>query len=80
MRRSPGQGAFSELLARAEAGETITIRRHGRPVARLVPVSRPLTPEERKRAHEAWVAYRDERNIALGPDLTIKQLIDEGRP
>lgn len=28
---------FSELVARAEAGEEITITRHGRPVARLAP-------------------------------------------
>lgn len=70
---------FSELLARAEAGETITIRRHGRAVAKLVPVARALTPEARKKAHDDWVAYRDARNITLGPDLTIKQLIEEGR-
>ena len=31
---------LSELVARAEAGETVTITRHGRPVARLVPPSR----------------------------------------
>jgi prevent-host-death family protein len=30
---------FSALIARAEAGEEITISRHGRPAARLVPVS-----------------------------------------
>ena len=70
---------FSELLARAEAGETITIRRHGRPVARLVPVKRELTREERLQSWEAWERYRHEKNITLGPDLTIKQLIEEGR-
>jgi prevent-host-death family protein len=70
---------FSELLARAEAGETITIRRHGRPVARLVPVKRELTREERLQSWEAWERHRHEKNITLGPDLTIKQLIEEGR-
>jgi len=70
---------FSELLARAEAGETITIRRHGRPVARLVPVKQPLSPEARMKAHAEWVAYRDKHKITLGPDLTLKQLIEEGR-
>lgn len=29
---------FSALLDQAEGGETITIERHGRPVARLVPI------------------------------------------
>jgi prevent-host-death family protein len=70
---------FSELLARAEAGETITIRRHGRAVAKLVPVKRELTREERLKSWEAWERYRKEKNITLGPDLTIKQLIEEGR-
>ena len=71
---------FSELLARAEAGETITIRRHGRAVAKLVPaLGKVLTPEERRKSWEDWKAYRDARNITLGPNLTIKQLIEEGR-
>ena len=30
---------FSELVARAEAGEEVVITRHNRPVARLVPVT-----------------------------------------
>lgn len=71
---------FSELLARAEAGETIVISRHGRPVAKMVPTGKPkLTPEERLKSWEKWVEYRRKHNITLGPDLTIKQLIEEGR-
>jgi prevent-host-death family protein len=70
---------FSELLARVEAGETITIRRHGRPVAKLVPVQPELSPEEKRAAHDKWVEYRRQHKITLGPDLTIKQLIEEGR-
>ncbi|MGZ8284369.1 MAG: type II toxin-antitoxin system Phd/YefM family antitoxin [Allosphingosinicella sp.] len=70
---------FSELLARVEAGETITIRRHGRPVAKLVPVKRELTPEERRKSWDEWREIRRKNNITLGPDLTIKQLIEEGR-
>lgn len=34
------------LLARVEAGETVTITRHGHPIARLVPVKPRLTDEE----------------------------------
>ncbi|HEX8262298.1 MAG TPA: type II toxin-antitoxin system prevent-host-death family antitoxin [Allosphingosinicella sp.] len=71
---------FSELLARAEAGETIVISRHGRPVAKMVSAGkRELTPDERVKSWQAWVAYRRKHNITLGPDLTIKQLIEEGR-
>ena len=29
---------FSEIIARAEAGETVTITRRGKPVARLMPL------------------------------------------
>lgn len=36
---------FSKLIARAEGGEEIVISRHGRPVARLVPM--PSTRPER---------------------------------
>jgi prevent-host-death family protein len=70
---------FSELLARVEGGETITIRRHGRAVAKLVPVKHELTSEERRKSWEEWREIRRKNNITLGPDLTIKQLIEEGR-
>jgi prevent-host-death family protein len=71
---------FSELLARAEAGETIIIRRHGQPVAKLVPAGkRATTPEERLKSLAEWEAYREKHDIRLGPDLTVVQLIKEGR-
>lgn len=73
---------FSELLARAEAGEEIVIRRHGRPVAKLVSTerSRPITdPEERRRFVDDWFAWRDAHGPRLGRDVTIKQMINEGR-
>lgn len=35
---------LSELISKAEQGEIIEIERHGRPVARLVPVQRPREP------------------------------------
>ncbi len=70
---------FSELLARAEAGETITIHRHGRPVAQLVPVAAKRSLEEKLKAWEEWERYRREHKITLGTELTIKQLIEDGR-
>jgi prevent-host-death family protein len=36
---------LSDLVARASEGESITITRHGKPVARLVPVARPSSAE-----------------------------------
>ena len=67
---------FSELLGRVEAGEEVTITRHGAPVARLVPVKRKTTREERAAAIEAM------RKLAAGQTLgglKIKDLINEGR-
>ncbi|MGI9025024.1 MAG: type II toxin-antitoxin system Phd/YefM family antitoxin, partial [Burkholderiaceae bacterium] len=40
---------LSELLQRVEAGSTITITRHGKPVARLVPISDPVDDAQQKR-------------------------------
>jgi len=70
------------LLDEVAKGERITITKRGKPVAELVPPFVPPTPEQRaaaRKAAEEWVKYRDEHNITLGPDLTIKQLIEEGR-
>jgi prevent-host-death family protein len=68
------------LLDEVAQGETITITKKGKPVARLVPAD---NPEDRRREIEAawteWVRYREQHNITLGPGLTIKQLIEEGR-
>ena len=41
---------LSKLVARAEAGEEITLTRHGRPVARLA----PLAPRAGARVPGAW--------------------------
>ena len=36
---------FSRLIDRVAAGETITIARAGRPVAKLTPLDAPVTPK-----------------------------------
>lgn len=72
---------FSELLSRAEAGEEIVIRRHGKDVAKLTPAQpkQGLTLEEKRRKHEEFLAWRREHGPRLGPGITIKELIEEGR-
>lgn len=70
---------FSELLGRAEAGEEITIRRHGTPVAKLIPVAPKLSVEERRRRRLEFQEWRRLHGPTLGPSLTIKELINEGR-
>lgn len=69
---------LSELLDRVERGEEVTITRHGKVVARLIPGTRPakFTPEERDRLMRAYWA-RPNRSRLDG--LSIKELIEEGR-
>jgi prevent-host-death family protein len=76
---SDAKARFSELLERAENGEQLTITRHGKEVAKLGPVIDEVAREQRRKSINDWIAYRKEHNITLGPDLTIKQLINEGR-
>lgn len=66
------------LLDEVAAGETITITKHGRPVAHLVPPPGAKKPDAGK-AIDAWRAYRREHPIVLGPGPTIKEMIEEGR-
>lgn len=70
---------FSELLSRAEGGEEIVIKRHGEPVAKLVPVKPKTSVEERRRRRIEFQEWRRLHGPTLGPDLTIRELIDEGR-
>jgi prevent-host-death family protein len=69
---------FSELLDRAEAGEEITIRRHGKVVAKLAPAI-DRASETRRQSREEYIIWLKNHGPTLGPDLTIKQLIEEGR-
>ena len=68
---------LSALLERARNGERITITKHGVPIAELGPAGRGgqrMTPDDLREAFR-----RLSEGIRLGPDLTIKQLIEEGR-
>lgn len=62
------------LLDDVEQGETVTITRHGRPVARLVPVraGRPTRAE----AVDALLAFRAQHSLE---GLSVRDLIEEGR-
>jgi prevent-host-death family protein len=73
---SPDVGS---LLDKAQRGEAITITRNGVAVARLEPVSpaSPLTVQQRRESIQEWMQAR--KGIRLGDDLTIRELIDEGR-
>ncbi|MBI4279160.1 MAG: type II toxin-antitoxin system prevent-host-death family antitoxin [Armatimonadetes bacterium] len=64
-----------QLLEAVEGGETITISKHGVPVAMLVPV-----PDKRRRnPAEVIAALRDLRTgVTLGGP-SLRELIEEGR-
>jgi prevent-host-death family protein len=67
---------LSALLDEVATGKQITITRHGKAVARLVPEP-AFDRAKARQAAEGLLEMR--KRITLGPDLTIKQLIDEGR-
>jgi prevent-host-death family protein len=71
---------FSELLERVSRGEEITITRHDKPIARLVPFAR----SSRAQIREAFCQLQDIKGRSrLNPPgkekLTYRQLIEEGR-
>jgi prevent-host-death family protein len=67
---------FSAILEKVEAGEEITITRHGTPVARLVPITKERTEAERRAILERW--KEKSKGLSLG-GLRIRDLINEGR-
>lgn len=66
---------LSELLVRVEAGEQVTITKHGRPVARLV----PATDDASSRDWPAFWGRVDSRLISLPEGSSIKDDIEAGR-
>jgi prevent-host-death family protein len=67
---------FSAVIDKAVAGEETLITRHGKPVARIVPVR---TEHDRERARKAFEEIKKLRQgITLG-GLDIKALREEGR-
>lgn len=67
---------LSQLLDRVAQGERVTITKHGRPVAVLVPAgSEP--PVERAQAIAELRGFRRGRTVGSG--ATVKEMIEEGR-
>jgi prevent-host-death family protein len=64
------------LLERVSDGEEITITKHGTPIAKLIPVNKAATVEERRAAIER--IRQLSQGLTLG-GLKIKDLIHEGR-
>ena len=66
-----------ELLARVAQGESILITKHGQPVAQLVPPEAEDKPASPRGAMRRIRELR--KGVTLGHDLTIRDLIEEGR-
>jgi len=65
-----------QLLQRVADGEEITITKHGKPVARLVPpLAAKPTPDVRA-AVAAMKQFRKGRSLR---GLSVREMIDEGR-
>ncbi len=67
---------LSQLLERARQGERIVITRHGTPVAELGPPG-AVQQADASSLYEAFALLR--ARTTLGPDLTLKKLVEEGR-
>ena len=67
---------LAALLERVGKGETITITKHGVPVAKLVPVGDAKPKRDVKQVIEELLEFR-KRNTLGG--LSIRDLINEGR-
>jgi prevent-host-death family protein len=65
---------LAALLERVAHGEQITITKHGRPIARLVPIGKSDV-ERRREAIARLKVFRKGRTLGV----PIKQLIEEGR-
>jgi prevent-host-death family protein len=66
-----------QLLARVAKGEEIMITKHGKPVARLMPVAGIKPQRDIRQVIEELKAFS--KGNTLGEGITIRELIDEGR-
>lgn len=65
---------LARLLEEVEAGETVTITRHGRGVARLVPMERVAG-----RPEDVIAALRSAREGVRLDGVSLRDLVEEGR-
>jgi prevent-host-death family protein len=70
---------LAELLDKVEAGETVTITRHGKEVAKLVPADTTAHQQKRRQAVEEILRWRVGKDRGAKPGSTIAELIKAGR-
>lgn len=69
---------FSEMLLKVVNGEKFIITKHGKKVALLLPITQE---ESREKQIEGLIntMQKHRKGITLGKNLTIKDMISEGR-
>jgi prevent-host-death family protein len=70
---------LAELLDKVAAGETVTITRYGKAVAKLVPANGADEQERRRQAIEEIMRWRVGKDRGAKPGSTIPELIKAGR-
>ena len=71
---------LGQLLDLVERGEEVTITRHGKEVARLVPVKQGFNREEARAAVRRIRERAEQRNLGQFDWAEWKACRDEGRP
>jgi prevent-host-death family protein len=66
-----------QLLERVAQGEEFTITKHGKPVARLVPVVTSAPKTDVRQVIEELKAFS--KGNTLGEGISIRDLIEDGR-
>jgi prevent-host-death family protein len=69
---------LAQLLERVAQGEKVLITRRGKPVAMLVPPDDEGEPSLAE-VVQKMLEFRQRYGPRLGPELTIRDLIEEGR-
>ncbi len=68
---------LSKLLERVAQGEEFTITKHGKPVARLVPVNTAAPKPDVRQVLQELKAFS--KDNTLGEGISVRDLIEEGR-
>ena len=70
---------LSELLDRVEAGEEISIARHGRTIAKLIASDGAMPGAVSPTLVKDYISWLKREGPKLGPNLSLRDLIEQGR-